>query len=108
MTVGKMRKFWAIVYSMVNNSDVALQVVDARFPSICRSNQLEKYVQSHEKCNLLVALNKVDLILRDDQDKWINWFKEQEIDAVGISAKLRLGTVKIRKKILMASKKKRH
>ena len=101
-----MKKFWGIVYSMIDNSDVALQVVDIRFPSICRSNQLEKYVEKHENSNLLLALNKADLVSKEYGNAWVKWFSKQKINAIAISAKKRLGTTRLRKRILMASKKK--
>ncbi len=101
-----MDKFWGIVYSQVDKSDVVLEVVDARFPSICRSNRLEKYVLDSDSTNLIIAINKTDLIPRERLDQWISWFKDQGLAAVGVSAKERLGTSRIRQTILRASKRK--
>lgn len=101
-----MRKFWGIVYNMIDNADVALEVVDARFPSICRSNQLEKYVNNSSTCNLVIALNKSDLLPREHTDAWIEWFAQQNITAIAVSATKRLGTSRIRQVILRASKRK--
>jgi len=101
-----MNKFWGIVYKMIDNSDVVLEVIDARFPSICRSNQLEKYVNAHSNVNLLIALNKSDLVPREHTDAWIAWFKSKGFHAVAVSAKKRLGTQILRKNILMTSRRK--
>jgi ribosome biogenesis GTPase A len=101
-----MNKFWGIVYSMIDNSDVTLEVIDARFPSICRSNQLENYVLNHENSNLLIALNKSDLVPRPHVNAWLNWFKERDFHAVAVSAKERLGTQRLRQSIMMTSKRK--
>lgn len=101
-----MNKFWGIVYKMIDNSDVVLEVVDARFPSICRSNQLEKYVEAHGQTNLVIALNKADLVPREHSNAWVEWLRNKGFDAVAVSAKERLGTRKLRTTILMASRRK--
>lgn len=106
MIDSRMNRFWGIVYSMIDNSDVTLEVVDARFPSICRSNQLERYVEAHENSNLLIALNKSDLIPREHLESWLTWFRERGLNAVGVSAKERLGTQRLRKAILRTSNRK--
>ncbi len=101
-----MNKFWGIVYSMVDRSDVVLEVVDARFPSICRSTRLEEYVNSIEDCNLVIGLNKTDLIPKSLLDRWLGWFEERGYVATGFSASKRLGTSRIRRVLLRASKRK--
>ncbi len=104
----KMNKYWRIVWEMVEQSDVVLEVVDARFPSICRSNRLEKHVIELDKTNLIIALNKVDIVPRDYINKWIKWFHNHEnIVSIGISAKKRIGTSKIRELILRNSHRKK-
>ncbi len=103
----RMDRYWAIVWSMIDQSDVTLEVVDARFPSICRSNRLEQRVQEMESCNLLVALNKSDLIPKETLNEWIKWLKEEDgIRAVGVSATQRLGTSRMHKEILRSSPRK--
>ncbi|MHA2249841.1 MAG: GTPase, partial [Candidatus Kariarchaeaceae archaeon] len=103
----RMDRYWAIVWSMIDQADVALEVVDARFPSICRSNRLEKRVMEKESCNLLIALNKSDLVPKDYLEGWISWLRKNEnIRAVGVSATKRLGTSRIHKEILRASHRK--
>ena len=92
---------------MVESANVVLEVVDARYPSICRSNRLEERVIELEDVNLLVALNKADLVPREYTEAWIKWFEENgEIHALGVSATQRLGTSVIQKEILKASRKK--
>ena len=103
----KMNKYWAVVWEMIEESDVVLEVVDARFPSICRSNRLEKMVNEMETSNLLIALNKSDLVPRKYVKKWIQWLDETEgIKAVEVSATKRMGTSRIREVILRQSRKK--
>lgn len=104
----KMPRYWKIVWDMIEDSDVVLEVVDARYPSICRSNRLENQVKKMEKCNLLIALNKSDLVPRSHVDKWIKWLdKHENIMAVPVSATKRLGTSRIRERILRQSRRKK-
>lgn len=103
-----MDKYWKIVWDMIDESDVVLEVVDARYPSICRSNRLEKRVKSMDTCRLLIALNKSDLVSRDHIESWISWLNKHEgIKAVPISATKRLGTSRIRQDILKLTNKKK-
>ncbi len=102
----KMGKYWSIVWAMIDESDVVLEVIDARFPSICRSNRLEERVTEMEHCNLLVAINKADLVPRSHLNNWISWLRNEGINAFGVSATQRLGTSILRTQILRASKRK--
>ena len=102
----QMGKYWSIVWSMIDESDVVLEVIDARFPSICRSNRLEQRVIEMEDCNLLIAINKADLVPRSYVDEWVKWLKNEGITAFGVSATQRLGTSILRREILKASRRK--
>lgn len=107
-SIPKADRYWAIVWKMIDRADVVLEVVDARFPSICRSNRLEQRVLEMDNCDLLIALNKTDLIPKKLLNRWLDWFEQEEgIKAVGVSARERLGTSRIRREILLKSKKKR-
>jgi ribosome biogenesis GTPase A len=102
-----MSQMWAMVWRMVDQADVVVQVVDARFPSICRSNQLEKKIAEMDDTGFLIALNKSDLIPKSLLDQWIDWFsKNENLRAAGVSAKKRLGTSRIRQEILRQTSKK--
>lgn len=100
----QMGKYWSIVWRMIDDANVALEVIDARFPSICRSNRLEQRVLESDNCNLLVAINKADLVPREHTNAWVAWLKEQGIKALGVSATQRLGTSILQREILKASK----
>ena len=48
---------------VIQNSDVILEVLDARDPLSCKSNELEELVRSHkDEQKIIVILNKRDLI----------------------------------------------
>ena len=103
-----MNKYWAIVWSMIEQADVVLEVVDARYPSICRSNVLESRVKEMDDTALMIALNKSDLVPRTHLNEWIRWLDENEgIKSLGVSATQRLGTSLIQKELLRASSKKK-
>lgn len=105
--MGNMSQYWGMTWRMIGEADVVVQVVDARFPSICRSNQVEKKVMEMENTGLLIALNKSDLIPRQLLNQWIQWFRDHEgLRATGVSAKERLGTSRIRQEILKLTPKK--
>jgi len=106
MTPPSFNTYWGIVWKMVDRADVVVEVVDARFPSICRSNRLEQKVKEMNDTKLLVALNKSDLIPRKLLNRWIDWFyQHEELRATGVSAKERLGTSRIRQEILKLTNK---
>lgn len=48
---------------VIDNSDVILQVLDARDPLSCRSKELESQILSHrDGKKIILVLNKIDLI----------------------------------------------
>ncbi|XP_006630731.2 guanine nucleotide-binding protein-like 3 [Lepisosteus oculatus] len=57
---------------VIDASDVILEVLDARDPMGCRCPQLEENVLKHEgKKQLLLVLNKIDLVPKDNVEKWL-------------------------------------
>jgi len=66
--------FWVVVKKIVKNSDVVLEVLDARFPNITRITRLEKMA----KGKLILVINKADLISKTTRDKVRNEFKNSK------------------------------
>ncbi|NXO36551.1 GNL3 protein, partial [Locustella ochotensis] len=59
-------------------SDVVLEVLDARDPMGCRCPQLEEAVASSGgNKKLLLVLNKIDLVPKDNIEKWLNYLKKE-------------------------------
>ncbi|NXK92290.1 GNL3 protein, partial [Formicarius rufipectus] len=59
-------------------SDVVLEVLDARDPVGCRCPQLEQAVTSSGgNKKLLLVLNKIDLVPKDNVEKWLNYLKKE-------------------------------
>jgi ribosome biogenesis GTPase A len=63
--------FWIIVNKIVKNSDIVLEVLDARFPNITRISKLEKLAKE----KLILVINKSDLVSKKTLDKVRNEFK---------------------------------
>ncbi|MBN1160086.1 MAG: 50S ribosome-binding GTPase, partial [Candidatus Diapherotrites archaeon] len=54
-------KFKRRVMRVINDSDIILEVVDARFPQDTRNKELEKIVKNKGK-TLMIVINKADLV----------------------------------------------
>ncbi|XP_042589607.1 guanine nucleotide-binding protein-like 3 [Cyprinus carpio] len=63
---------------VIEESDVILEVLDARDPLGCRCPQLEETVLKHEgKKKLLFILNKIDLVPKDNVEKWLRYLEAE-------------------------------
>lgn len=75
---GSCRAFYKEFRKVVEASDILLEVLDARDPSGCRCPDIEKAIQSEfpEK-NVVLVLNKIDLIPQDVAERWIHHLNGQ-------------------------------
>uniref|UniRef100_A0A8C6YWT1 Guanine nucleotide-binding protein-like 3 n=1 Tax=Nothoprocta perdicaria TaxID=30464 RepID=A0A8C6YWT1_NOTPE len=62
---------------VIEASDVILEVLDARDPLGCRCPQLEQAVCSRRDKKLLLVLNKIDLVPKENLEKWLNYLKNE-------------------------------
>ena len=63
---------------VLNNSDVILQVLDARDPMSCRSKELESQILSHkDQKKLILILNKVDLVPLENATAWVKYLRRE-------------------------------
>ncbi|NXG53280.1 GNL3 protein, partial [Psilopogon haemacephalus] len=63
---------------VIEASDVVLEVLDARDPMGCRCPQLEQAVTcSGGDKKLLLVLNKIDLVPKENMEKWLNYLKKE-------------------------------
>uniref|UniRef100_A0A8C8ABW3 Guanine nucleotide-binding protein-like 3 n=1 Tax=Otus sunia TaxID=257818 RepID=A0A8C8ABW3_9STRI len=63
---------------VIEASDVVLEVLDARDPMGCRCPQLEQAVTcSGGDKKLLLVLNKIDLVPKENLEKWLNYLKKE-------------------------------
>jgi len=66
--------FWIVAKKIVKNSDIVLEVLDARFPHITRITRLEKMA----KGKLILVINKVDIVSKKTLDKIKTEFKNSK------------------------------
>uniref|UniRef100_A0A3B3ZYU1 Guanine nucleotide-binding protein-like 3 n=1 Tax=Periophthalmus magnuspinnatus TaxID=409849 RepID=A0A3B3ZYU1_9GOBI len=64
------------VSMVIDASDVLIEVLDARDPLGCRCPQLEETVLQKNK-KLIFLLNKIDLIPKDNADKWLKCLQKE-------------------------------
>ncbi|XP_001513986.1 guanine nucleotide-binding protein-like 3 [Ornithorhynchus anatinus] len=67
---------------VIEESDVVLEVLDARDPLGCRCSQVEQLIiQSGGNKKLLLVLNKTDLVPKENLRKWL-WYLQKEFPTV--------------------------
>lgn len=59
---GKSKRIWNELYKVLDSSDVIIHVLDGRYPQLFLCKQVLEYVKKNEHKNLILVLNKVDLI----------------------------------------------
>ncbi|KAF6734318.1 Large subunit GTPase 1-like [Oryzias melastigma] len=80
-------EFWRQLWRVIERSDIVVQIVDARNPSLFRCADLESYVKevSPDKVNMLLV-NKADLLSREQRKIWARFFEKEGLRAVFWSA----------------------
>ncbi|KAM6256726.1 guanine nucleotide-binding protein-like 3 [Porphyrio hochstetteri] len=72
------RSFCRELKKVIETSDVVLEVLDARDPMGCRCPQLEQAITaSGGDKKLLLVLNKIDLVPKENLEKWLNYLKKE-------------------------------
>ncbi|KFV41532.1 Guanine nucleotide-binding protein-like 3, partial [Tyto alba] len=72
------KSFCRELWKVIEASDVVLEVLDARDPMGCRCPQLEQAVTcSGGDKKLLLVLNKIDLVPKENLEKWLNYLKKE-------------------------------
>uniref|UniRef100_A0A8B9IE17 G protein nucleolar 3 n=1 Tax=Anser cygnoides TaxID=8845 RepID=A0A8B9IE17_ANSCY len=72
------KSFQSELEKVIEASDVILEVLDARDPMGCRCPQLEQAITcSGGDKKLLLVLNKIDLVPKDNLEKWLNCLKKE-------------------------------
>ncbi|XP_038668488.1 guanine nucleotide-binding protein-like 3 isoform X2 [Scyliorhinus canicula] len=63
---------------VLDAADVVLEVVDARDPLGCRCPQVEQTVlQSEGKKQLILVMNKIDLVPKENAEKWLKYLENE-------------------------------
>ncbi|MCK4550610.1 MAG: 50S ribosome-binding GTPase [Candidatus Aenigmarchaeota archaeon] len=96
-----MAALWNIVAGTIKESDIVLEVVDARCVMDTRSIKLEKLAQRFNK-KIVIVVNKTDLISNES----LNMLKKNiDLSRVFVSSKKRFGTRELKEAIFKRSKK---
>jgi hypothetical protein len=101
----KMRDFWKVVDKVINESDIVLEIIDARMPDLTRNRRIENKVRGKRKY-LIVVINKSDLITKEMKKDISKKLKSAR--SVFISCKLRKGISNLKKMINELAKKRRY
>jgi ribosome biogenesis GTPase A len=94
-----MPSYWNHVNTVIEKSDIIIEVLDARAVKESRNSEIEYKVEKSKK-KLLVVFNKCDLVDINKLKGQLKMFKH----AVFISSKDHLGTTILKKKILELSR----
>ncbi|NPD89132.1 MAG: GTPase RsgA [Asgard group archaeon] len=100
--MAKKEDFDMMVRRMINGSDVVVEVIDARFPSLSRAKRYENRVLKNRSKKLFVAMNKVDLVPNKVVQKWKSILNKEGIYVIPTSARERLSTTILRNSIISA------
>jgi len=92
--------YWGMVDDVIRQSDVVLEVLDARLIDETRNAEIEKRIEKADK-KLIHVVNKIDLI---DKDSIKEKLKELS-NPVFVSSKERLGTTILKNKIMEVGRK---
>jgi len=76
---------WSDIRRVVSRADVVLEVIDARDPLGTRSRRLERIVEEMGR-ELLLVLNKSDLVPRAIVEEWTHIFRDRGYRAVYVAA----------------------
>jgi hypothetical protein len=101
----KMYDFWRIVDRVIYESDILLEVVDARMPNLTRNKKVENKIRRKRKF-LILVMNKSDLITEKMRMSFLRNFKSKEI--IFVTCKQRIGISKLRDMISRLARKKRY
>jgi ribosome biogenesis GTPase A len=101
----KMHRFWRIVDKVIFESDILLEVVDARMPNLTRNKKAESMIRRKRK-SLILVINKSDLITRSMRMSFSRNLDSKE--AVFVSCKERTGIFALKEMIFRLAEKRRH
>jgi nuclear GTP-binding protein len=80
------RAYFKEFRKVVQSADIVLHVLDARDPSACRCEDVERYVQrNNPDRRVVLVLNKADLVPREALQQWLARLRE-EAPAVAFKA----------------------
>lgn len=93
--------FMKQIQTLINEVDVIIELLDARFPELTRNKQIEGRIKSHKK-KLIIIVNKADLISkRKSEEIKERLIRETKVRVIFVSAKQKKGINMIRRELSM-------
>ncbi|RDD53308.1 MAG: GTPase RsgA, partial [Candidatus Korarchaeota archaeon NZ13-K] len=87
---------WSEIRGAISRSNLVLEVLDARDPWTTRSRRLEEMASSMGR-KVVLVMNKSDLVPRQVLDEWVRVFEGEGLRATYVSARERMGTMRLRR-----------
>ena len=81
-----MEPYWNVIEQIVKESDIILEILDARLADISRNKKLEEIIKKYHRPNIIV-LNKADLVSKEDLDIALHRFSEENENVICVSNK---------------------
>jgi len=70
------KAFYRDLKSVIEQSDVIVEVLDARDPMSCRNKEMEHSIMSQNK-KLVLVLNKIDLVSPENAREWLKLLRDE-------------------------------
>lgn len=70
------KAFFRDLKSVIEQSDVIVEVLDARDPMSCRNTEMEHSIMSQNK-KLVLVLNKIDLVSPENAREWLKVLRDE-------------------------------
>ncbi len=96
---------WSDIRRLVEEADVVIEVLDARFPNETRSKKLEEIVKELDK-ELILVINKCDLVSRSKCEKIKKALNKEGFRVILFSAKKRWGSRLLRNELRFIASEK--
>ncbi len=93
-------RFWKDVSRVMKESDVIIEIIDARMPELSRNSEVEKLVNRNNK-KLIVVFNKIDLVNKEIIDK----LRKEHKGWYFVSVAKNIGIPKLRRDLQILGKK---
>ncbi|MCS7103061.1 MAG: GTPase RsgA [Candidatus Korarchaeum sp.] len=87
---------WIEIRKAIERSNLVLEILDSRDPWTTRSKKLEGIASSMGR-KVAVVMNKSDLVPKQVLDDWVKVFKKEGLKAIYVSARERMGTMRLRR-----------
>ena len=97
-----MKPYWKVVENIICQSDIVLEVLDARMPELSRNQEIEAMAVRFNK-PLVLILNKADLVSQPNLRKMFRKYQMQYSVFI-ISSKEKIGTKRLREFLFNKSK----